>query len=597
MARTTLEDIIGPLDEMTSYEVTRHFQQIMAAQEGYGGVPQITDFDFAAMAAAMSARPRLFTFVDLFCGAGGSSTGLTMAGGLLLFAANHSRRAIETHATNFRDAEHKCADINHYDMRNLPRGADVLWASPICTEVSPAGGNAKDETYGQDALDLEIFGRVEKETFERTRATFHDVVRAAEVHMFKYVIVENVVESAIKWKLFPWWLSGMEILGYEYQILCVSSAHVGGPTNPHAPQRRDRMYVVFHRADVAKPDIDPRPECWCDTCGPVVGFQWWKNPKGALTASGKRMQVGKYGIRNGQYVYRCPNAACKHSIVTPYERPATTVLNWDDMGVRIADRKKHGLRVLTPNTLRRIKAGMSKYRKPMPMNTPDGVALPPVPPGAFLLKNYGDGGQPGTRVAEVTEPFSTTTTGRNQSLINPDAFFYCPGGSWRRGTTSATDAPFRTLMTTESEAVVTPDGALIDTHRNHAVPEPVERPFTGVNAGGNHHGLLIPYYSNGQAFPTDEAMRSTTTRDRFGFVPEVTDDDVMAARYRMVSPREQARAQRFPVLLPGQPGIGYVITGNEGEQTAQAGNAVSANVAQMLGERIAEALNRTAAIV
>ena len=78
---------------------------------------------------------------------------------------------------------------------------------------------------------------------------------------------------------------------------------------------------MLNRKDVAKPDVAPHPLCRCDTCGDVPGVQWWKKPQGTLTASGRHFQVGKYG-RYGQYLYRCPNVACRHSIVTPYERTA-----------------------------------------------------------------------------------------------------------------------------------------------------------------------------------------------------------------------------------------------------------------------------------
>ncbi|MEW2174462.1 DNA cytosine methyltransferase [Streptomyces sp. NPDC007027] len=77
------------------------------------------------------------TATDIFCGAGGSSTGLVAAGYELKLAANHSRIAIDTHSANHTDADHICADINNYDMRRLPT-TDILWASPICTEISPA---------------------------------------------------------------------------------------------------------------------------------------------------------------------------------------------------------------------------------------------------------------------------------------------------------------------------------------------------------------------------------------------------------------------------------------------------------------------------
>ncbi|WP_328888346.1 hypothetical protein [Streptomyces sp. NBC_00316] len=56
----------------------------------------------------------------------------------------------------------------------------------------------------------------------------------------------------------------------------------------------------------------------------------------------------------------------------------------------------------------------------------------------------------------------------------------------------------------------------------------------------------------------------------------------------MIQPREQLLAQRFP----GE----CIVHGTKGEQTMQAGNAVSCNVAQWIGERVAGVLSRTAAV-
>jgi protein gp37 len=52
-----------------------------------------------------------YEFTDIFCGAGGSSSGLAGAGLTLKLAANHWKTAIESHAANFTDAEHLCADV------------------------------------------------------------------------------------------------------------------------------------------------------------------------------------------------------------------------------------------------------------------------------------------------------------------------------------------------------------------------------------------------------------------------------------------------------------------------------------------------------
>jgi DNA (cytosine-5)-methyltransferase 1 len=147
------------------------------------------------------------TFTDIFCGAGGSSIGLTGAGFELALAANHWDRAIETHSRNFADADHLCADVSNYDMRRLP-STDVLWASPECTWHSPAGGRKKLRAQ----LDL-LDDYVPNDGGVRSRATMLDVIRASEVHRYGHVVVENVVEVA-DWPLFDWWLDGMRQLDY-----------------------------------------------------------------------------------------------------------------------------------------------------------------------------------------------------------------------------------------------------------------------------------------------------------------------------------------------------------------------------------------------
>lgn len=549
MSAPVVPTLLGNVDKMTGAEVTQRFQEIVAAAD-WDTASQAFDVTFANLVREAYQAPRLFTYVDLFCGAGGSSIGLTMAGGKLLLAANHSKRAIETHSRNFSDAEHACVDIDHYDMRKIPPGAHVLWASPICTEVSPAGGN-KADVGNPDQGELLKYGPVAAETFERTRATFHDVIRAAEVWQFPYVIVENVPEVAMKWRLFGWWLDGMEMINYGYQILCVDAAHVGGELNPHAAQHRNRMYIVFHRKDMAKPDVEPRPLSLCDTCGPVSGMQVWKKPDGVMTPSGRKMRIGKYGIKYGQYVYRCPNMVCRHSIVTPLERPATSIIDWSDLGTRIGDRKANGERELAASTLQRIARGIRLFGRPehAPVN-------------------------------------------RN-TLITPEtAFLDANGGNWNTKPASV-NLPFRTRTTSDWEGLVSAgSNPLIDTWRNHATPKPTSEPLSGLTAGGNHHGLVVPYYRTGKASPATRAPLPTlTTKDRCGLATSADAvaplEDVMNAHYRMVNKKEASKAQRFP--------ISYEITGNDGEVGAQIGNAVCTSVAQMLGERVAAALNRTAA--
>lgn len=248
------------------------------------------------------------SFTDIFCGAGGSSTGLVEAGFELVLAANHWQRAIETHALNHPAAEHVCADVSNYDMRRLPT-TDVLWASPICTENSPAGGKAGKRSKRADGqLPLEAFGHIEQAGFERTRATFHDVIRATEVHRYRAVLVENVPDVAYRWELFDWWCQGMMRLGYRMQTVCASAAHLGGPANAPAPQWRDRLYLVFTRETMPAPDLTVSPLAWCPRCEvDVHAVQMWK--PGTLRILGH--PIGSY---RDQYTYTCPRG---HATVEP----------------------------------------------------------------------------------------------------------------------------------------------------------------------------------------------------------------------------------------------------------------------------------------
>jgi DNA (cytosine-5)-methyltransferase 1 len=554
------------------------------------------------------------TYTDIFCGFGGSSIGLEAAGLELKLAANHWDRAIEVHSANFPGADHLIADVSNYDMRRLPR-TDVLWASPICTELSPAGGRRRNTA--QLSL-LEEAGHVPTKALDRTRATFWDVVRATEVHRYKVILIENVVEAA-SWELFDIWLSAMDKLGYHHQFVSVSSAHVGDETNPHAPQWRDRLYIVFTAVSLPLPDVRPRPLAWCPTCDEVNhAVQSWKRPE--------RRTIGKY---RQQYDYRCPNTSCRHAIVEPFVRPASTAIDWRDLGERIGDRTKP----LAAATMRRIQAGIDQFGTPTmisvnhddggraypahgaPMPTRstkigDGVICPP-----FLLdrRAYNDGDA--RRVKPISEPVGAiTANGRPHTLVTPPMLVPA-GGSWNDAPTTV-DEPMRTRMTRDIEGVFTPQ-PWITVLRNHADVTAIEDPLatvtTGAGGGGHqaltvppgafiqkHHGgldyrgiqhmtksvtdpmpgvvarpnlsLVIPY-RKGKAKTVDEPLHTVATRDSAALVAAAI--DIADCHFRMLRPREHGRAQRFP--------DSYRVYGNQSEQTMGFGNAVSSNVAQWIG--------------
>lgn len=618
-----------------------------------------------------------YTFADLFCGAGGSINGFVDAGLELIIGANHSPRAIETVSTNHTEADFLCCDINNLDKRRLPK-TDILWASVICTEMSPAGGNRKH--HGQASLDLEKLGHVPSDAYERTRACALDVVQATEIHRYLAVVVENVVEFARDWELYDWWVEGMCKLGYNVQVVNASAAHVYGPNNPPAPQWRDRIFIVFTRTGVRLPNLALRPPAWCERCENLVdGLQTFKRPD--------RRQVGKYGQ---QYVYRCP---VDGTVVEPLVLPAIAAIDTGDIGERIGDRRKP----LAANTMARIEWGIrtlvepvivaaagNTYERPgyhrawpatqAPLNTRqatgcDAIATPAfyvknngdasevshcsypvdsepmstltakVSQGLtsvpFIVKNYGGRSEAKYRSVPADEPLGSITTQDSHGIASvPFMVAGYSGGLGRRvkpvldeplGTVVANGrghhqlvtAPFVTMLRANNRPTTMGEPlATVTTGRHHYLTTPP--PFIFQNAHGGHDGrsfpvdgaplhtvtathgdamvtpgaasgrhfdrnaLVIPYRRKSRPKPITDPLHAVSTHQSAALLqPSLI--DILDCYYRMLKPREHARAQRFY--------DDYIITGNIGEQTMQAGNAVPCNVAQWIGTALIECLD------
>ncbi|MGW4490489.1 DNA cytosine methyltransferase [Streptomyces sp. NPDC004376] len=467
----------------------------------------------------------------MYAGAGGSSTGLVNAGLTLKLAANHWQVAVDTHTANHPEAEHLCAEMEYYDMRRLPR-TDILWASPICTEISPAGGRPR--VKGQ--VDDEEWKSLPDKAFQRTRATAFEVIRAVTIHRYKAVLVENVIEFATDWELFEWWLTGMVQLGYNYQIVCVSSAHVGDAFNLPAPQWRDRLYIVFTKVGVRLPDVKPTPLAFCEVCDEDVhAVQTWRLPrKPRKGQKPRRSGVGKYGV---QYDYTCP---CGHGIIEPYVQPASSIINWEDEGIRIADRHEHGLDPLAESTMARIEAGLKMF---------------PEDPSLVTVNH---GGHDGRAFRPDLAPLPSRCAKIGEGLLLP---------------------PDVSPRATSSPDLAAPP--FVIELRNHGKARKINRPLSAVMAGGNHHGLVIPYRKGAKARPTSEPLHTLSTHDSAGLLRQAA--RIEDCHFRMLKWREQMNAQRFPRA--------YIVTGpSNAAKTVQAGNAVSCNVAQWLGERVAAVL-------
>ncbi|MEU3855657.1 DNA cytosine methyltransferase [Streptomyces sp. NPDC029554] len=376
---------------------------------------------------------------DLFCGAGGSTFGALLIPGVrVVMAANHSRHAIDTHQYNHPDTDHDCADISQVVPSKYPR-TDILWASPECTNHTRAKGKKRGHgdfnggLFATDGTD---------EAAIRSRATMGDVARFAEHHRYRAIIVENVPDA--RWwgpeeaprYAFDTWLRSVAMWGpYEYRIIYLDSAHAQA-AGPGARSRRPRMYVVFWRKGDRAPDFDRwlRPHGSCTMHGRVQLIQSWKRTK---TCSPER-PWGVYGIKSGQYVYRCPRVECRHQVVEPHVRGAAEALDLTLPAETIGERRKP----LVPNTMRKVRDGWLRYRRAHG----DGSLLEP-----YMIELHGGG----STHRSTSQPMSTLTAGGiNHGVVYADPLAHELLPYYGNSQTQPVTAPMPTLTTRDRHGLI-----------------------------------------------------------------------------------------------------------------------------------------------
>ena len=255
-----------------------------------------------------------YAVIDLFCGAGGTSTGVSQATSpdgksiaKIVLCVNHDPVAIESHIENHPDAIHFVEDVRLVRMETLkplirairirrPNVKIILWASLECTNFSKAkGGQARDAD---------------------SRTLAEDLLRYIRAIRPDKVYIENV-EEFMSWgplddtgrpiskesgKDYLKWIGDVCGHYYKYEYRIINSANLGARTS------RKRYFGQFIRL---KSD-----------------FKWpvdthFKNPKAGESAW----------------------------------MPVRDVLNLSNHGESIFGRKKD----LCPKTLERVFAGAKRY--------------------------------------------------------------------------------------------------------------------------------------------------------------------------------------------------------------------------------------------
>lgn len=475
-------------------------------------------------------------YIDLFCGAGGTSTGVENARyegrqcAKVIGCVNHDANAIASHAANHPDALHFTEDIRMLELspltahiaemrRQYPDAFVVLWASLECTNFSKAkGGQPRDAD---------------------SRTLAEHLFRYIEAINPDYIQIENV-EEFMSWgdldengkpiskdagRLYLQWVSNVCGYGYRFAHRILNSADYGAYTT------RRRFFGIFAKGSL--PIVFPEPTHSKDGATGLFGrTQRWK--------------------------------------------PVREVLDFSDEGESIFGRKKP----LVDATLERIYAGLIKFvaggkeaflvkwnsmsqtgkyhapsiDEPCPtVATQNRLGIAQV---NFLSKHYG--GSPEGKCVSVEEPAGTITTWDHHSFIT---------AYYGNGHNHSIDAPAPTLTTRDRLAFV-------DMQYGNGAPCDIESPAPTVTT--NPKLQLVTCRM--------EQQESTTT---------ITSDDSPAmakikrfmALYGIVDIK--MRMLRIPELkrIMGFP-PDYVLVGTQADQKKFIGNAVEVNMARVLCEAL-----------
>ena len=362
--------------------------------------------------ASSAPRRGVLEIADLFCGAGGTSTGaldaaLSLGYAPRLTAVNHWPVAIATHEANHPGSRHVCAAVDSINPRHLfPSGRlDILWASPECTHHSRARGG--------------------RPMSDQSRASGHCVTRWAEALRPPVILVENVREfldwgplgsdgrplKRQKGATFRAWVGMLESLGYrvEWRVLC--AADYGDPTS------RQRLFVqaVLGRRQIVWPDPTHRREVE-PGCGGLPPWRCarqiidWSLPSVSIYARKKplaprTLQRIQEGLRRFGIV---PTLVCmEHGgrvISTQAPVPTITTARGGAMGL------------VEPSLLPQQSDGrLRPVSEPVPTVAAAGANGLVEP---FLVEYYGTGG-----ARPLTEPVGTITTKPRFGLVMPEVFF------------------------------------------------------------------------------------------------------------------------------------------------------------------------------
>lgn len=523
---------------------------------------------------------RQLLYIDLFCGAGGTSTGVNSARldgdacAEVVACVNHDPKAIESHAANHPGAMHFTEDIRtlelspllvHLDKcrRENPQALTVLWASLECTNFSRAkGGQPRDAD---------------------SRTLAEHLFRYIQAIDPDYIQIENVAEfmswgdvdesgkpvSMDKGRCYLHWVSNVRRYGYDFDWRVMNAADYGAYTS------RKRFFGIFarHGLPIVFPD-----QTHCKT--------------------------GKEGLFDD---------------LLPW-KPVREVLDFSNEGESILTRK----RPLAEKTLERIYAGLIKFVaggkkafmvKYNSMNQKGKYVAPslddPCPTVAtqqrlalaqvsFLSKQFS--GDPDSKNISVDEPAGTITT------IDHHAFISVHYGN---GFNTSCNSPASTLTTKDRLALVRM--SFLDMQYGTGVPASVDTVAGALTTNPKHNlvtcdrFLMNPQFSSPGSSIDDPCFTLIARMDKRPPCLVVTESGEMAIEIYETDSPMMIRIKKFMAmygiidikmrmlmiselkLIMGFP-EDYLLMGTQADQKKFIGNAVEVTIARKLCEALCSCL-------
>jgi DNA (cytosine-5)-methyltransferase 1 len=424
---------------------------------------------FDAALAPQAAKPKLkkALVADLFCGAGGSSSGAKKAleargYEMQLVAMNHWQPAITTHSRNFPTARHYIADVNKARPHEIvPEGyLDLLMASPTCMFFSRARGG--------------------KPVHDQGRMDAWAVVNWISELRVKRLLVENVPEF-LRWgpldkktgrpvkrregEYFLAWVATLKALGMKVDYGVLNAADYGDATT------RERFFLIgrsdgrrlswptpTHSRDGATDDVPDllghRPLKWKSARDHVIdwsipGLSVFGRRKGLAPKTLDRIIAGGLKFKWPPQLIEALRLELLRQLVqtiqknqTPLPKPRRC-----EKGAKPVQKRTGGKREQSRRETEKAQSNGAPRSTGEPMMTlttggascekRPGCARPAVVDG-FLLNRHGDNGA--TRAHPLDEPVPTAD-GRGAGYLVEPALINLKG----RSTAASVDAPAPTI--------------------------------------------------------------------------------------------------------------------------------------------------------